>query len=682
MERGAADRLQRNDDERYRLLVEAISDYAIYLLDLDGRVTSWNPGAQRFKGYLPQEIIGQHFSRFYTAEDRAVDLPAKALRTAATEGRFEHEGWRVRKDGTRFWAQVVIDPIRADDGELIGFAKITRDITDRHEAQLALEEARITLFQSQKLDAIGQLTGGVAHDFNNLLMAILGSLDLLRKRLPADDPRTKALLENAVQGAERGAALTQRMLSFARKQELQLEGVDIPMLVQGMTGLFDRSAGPGVRLQTRFPPRLPPAMTDANQLETALLNLVVNARDAMPHGGDILIEASEEVVGLGSDSDLPAGRYVRVAVIDDGEGMDDITLARAAEPFFTTKGVGKGTGLGLAMVHGLAEQSGGRLKLSREPGRGTRVELWLPQADATADPAAAEPEVSDQRVRSLAVLVVDDDALVLLNTAAMLEDLGHRVISATSGPEGLALMETNTVDLVITDYAMPQMTGLEFALEMELRWPGLPVVLASGYAEMTSVDSNRLPRIAKPYRQPDLLRLLQRMFGDAEGGPDRTMKASPERAAAAATPAISDAEQLKAADQAAGAFVPLAELLPAMVWIGDETGRCVYLNKAQREFWGLKAADVAQFNWNSTLLEEDAGGLFEVFRAAMAQRRGFTTQARYRRADGEIRLLRSRAEPRFSPDGEFIGMVGLNVDVTDAVISAASTGPSARPQAG
>jgi len=411
-ERRAAEESLRQSEEQFRLLVQGVTDYAIYTLDPAGRVSSWNAGAERIKGYRSDEILGEHFSRFYIDEDREAGEPAQALRTAVAEGRFEKEGWRVRKDGTRFWAQVVIDPIRNDRGVLIGFTKITRDITERRQAQIALEETRQALFQSQKLDAIGQLTGGVAHDFNNLLMAILGSLELLRKRLQPGDPKAKALLENALQGAERGAALTQRMLAFARKQELRLEGVDIPALVRGMSGLFSRSVGPGIQLRTRFPRQLPPATTDANQLEAALLNLVVNARDAMPNGGEIAIEASAQTLDAESSLGLPAGRYVRLTVIDDGEGMDDETLARAAEPFFTTKGVGKGTGLGLPMVHGLAEQSGGRLRLGREPGRGARIELWLPEAAAAADPrAAAAIEAVIESVRPLVVLVVDDDGL-------------------------------------------------------------------------------------------------------------------------------------------------------------------------------------------------------------------------------------------------------------------------------
>ncbi|HXA38001.1 MAG TPA: PAS domain S-box protein, partial [Phenylobacterium sp.] len=344
-ERRLADETLKRSEEQFRLLVQGVTDYAIYMLDPTGRVSSWNAGAERIKGYAPGEIMGEHFSRFYTDADRATGEPEKALRTAASEGRFEKEGWRVRKDGTRFWAHVIIDPIRGEFGEVIGFAKITRDITERLHTQRSLEQARHALFQAQKLDALGQLTGGIAHDFNNLLMAVMGSLELLRKRLPPD-PKAVVLLENAMQGAQRGASLTQRMLAFARKQDLNPESVDIPALVRGMAGLIERSIGPSVQLRVRFNGPLAPAFTDANQLETALLNLAVNARDAMPNGGAITIEGSEEAVDDDGELGLPAGHYVRLTVTDEGVGMDEQTLARATEPFYTTKGIGKGTGLG------------------------------------------------------------------------------------------------------------------------------------------------------------------------------------------------------------------------------------------------------------------------------------------------------------------------------------------------
>jgi len=510
-ERRLAEESLRQSQEQFRLLVQGVTDYAIYMLDPDGKVSSWNPGAQRIKGYTPQEIIGENFARFYTEEDRAAGLPQYALQQAMTEGKFEKEGWRQRKDGSRFWAHVVIDPVRNDDGEIIGFAKITRDITERREAQRALELAREALFQSQKMEAIGQLTGGVAHDFNNLLMAVLGSLELVRKRLP-HDPRVTPLIDNALQGAQRGAALTQRMLTFARKQELKLQPVELPSLVRGMTGLLQRSLGPAIRIETRFPRGLPPICTDPNQLETALLNLAVNARDAMPDGGTIRMEAARQSLGEGSEIGLPAGDYVRLSIIDSGEGMDADTVSRAAEPFYTTKGVGKGTGLGLSIVHGLAEQSGGRLVIRSQPGEGTTIEIWLREAgddDESQVIVGSADDDDPDPTPPLVILAVDDDSLVLMNTVAMLEDLGHQVFPAASARDALEVMRRKAVDLVITDYAMPQTTGLQLAETIKARHPQTPVVLATGYAELPAGGAPDLPRLAKPFLQQDLARMIR-----------------------------------------------------------------------------------------------------------------------------------------------------------------------------
>ena len=498
-------------EQEFQLLVQSVTDYAIYMLDPTGRVATWNVGAQRIKGYLPREIVGEHFSRFYTEEDRAAGLPEAGLGVAAAEGRFEMEGWRIRKDGSRFWAHVIIDAIRSDAGEMIGFAKITRDITERRDAQRALELAREALFQSQKIEAIGQLTGGVAHDFNNLLMAVLGSLELLRKRMPPD-PKLLPLVDNAIQGAQRGAALTQRMLAFARKQELTLEAVALPDLVHGMLGLLQRSLGPGIRVELNLPSTLPPVKTDANHLETALLNLAINGRDAMGEVGVITISAGVEHVPADSTTGLAMGDYVRLAVADTGEGMDEETLARAAEPFFTTKGVGKGTGLGVPMVHGMAAQSGGRLVLKSGKGIGTVAELWLPVALSAVAPRAAAPIEAKEDTRRLTILAVDDDDLVLMNTAAMLEDLGHEVIQARSGGEALAIVQTGRrFDMLITDQAMPQMTGLQLAEQVERERPGVPVILATGYAEAPVGSEPALARLAKPFLQRDLALAISRM---------------------------------------------------------------------------------------------------------------------------------------------------------------------------
>jgi len=490
-------------DGRYRLLVEAVTDYAIYMLDPTGIVTSWNAGAQRLKGYASAEILGQHFSRFYTEEDRRNGVPQRALETALREGRFEKEGWRVRKGGDRFWANVIIDPIRNDDGILIGFAKITQDITERRNTQIELEQAREALFQSQKMDAIGQLTGGVAHDFNNLLMAIISSLEIVGKRLP-DDPKITPFLDNAMQAAQWGAALTQRMLAFARRQELEAVPVDIPALVQGMSDLLQRALGPQISIALRFPLALPRARADANQLETALLNLAVNARDAMPQGGPITIEAREERVTKKTGT-LSPGSYICLAVIDAGEGMDEVTLARAIEPFFTTKGIGKGTGLGLPMVHGLAAQFGGHFILKSEPGRGTTAEIWLPVADEPVEKAKAAARPEPSPTRPLVVMAVDDDALVLMNTAAMLQELGHTVIEAASGMEALErLRDGAAVDLIITDQAMPRMTGTQLIAAVRAEFETLPIILATGYAELPSGLDAAVLRLAKPFRQRDL----------------------------------------------------------------------------------------------------------------------------------------------------------------------------------
>jgi len=507
-DRKMAEETLKQSEQQFRLLVQSVTDYAIYMLAPDGRVTNWNLGAQRIKGYLPEEVIGRHFSMFYTPEDQAAGLPAWALEIATREGRFENKGWRVRKDGTRFLAHVVVDPIRGDTGTLLGFAKITRDITEATQAQQALEQTREALFQAQKMQAIGQLSGGIAHDFNNLLTVILGNLEIVRKRL-ADDPKIVRLLDNATQGALRGVSLTQRMLAFARKQELKSEPVDLADLVQGISGLLRSSLGPSVALEARFPAQIEPVMADVNQLELAVLNLATNARDAMPNGGSIVISAHAETLADQPQSSSTAGRYVCLSITDTGEGMDEATLASAMDPFFTTKGLGKGTGLGLSMVHGYIEQLGGRFILKSRKNQGTTAELWLPVASAGSVPAVIVDEPAGPEVPRLCILVVDDDNLVLTSTCLLLEDLGHRVITATSGDQGLELFEKNpAIDLVITDMAMPHMSGAQLADAIRTRKPGMPIILATGYADRLEGFASRLPRLSKPFTQLNLVETI------------------------------------------------------------------------------------------------------------------------------------------------------------------------------
>ena len=517
-ERKAAEEKLRRSEERFRLLIQSVNDYAIYMLNPDGTVASWNPGAERFKGYRADEIIGEHFSRFYTPEDKEAGIPALALRTAEDEGKFEAEGWRMRKDGTRFWASVVIDRIMGEDGELLGFAKITRDLSERKKAQEELEETKERFLQSQKMEAIGKLTGGVAHDFNNLLSVILGSLHLAQRRL-SEGGDISRLITNSLQAAERGASLTQRMLAFARKQELQTERVDLSDLVGGMAELLERTIGPGIEIETRFPHNLPAVHADPRQLELALMNLFVNARDAMPAGGTITISAMSETAA--DTGDLKSGNYVRLVVADEGEGMSEETLARAIEPFFTTKGIGKGTGLGLPMVQGLAMQSGGKFSLASQMGKGTTADLWFPVSDTVALPIAAAPAHRVEATKRLHVLAVDDDALVLSNTVTMLQELGHVVTEVGSGREALNLMREARPDLLVTDYAMPGMTGEDLAKLVKAEFPGLPILMVSGYADLAAGTVSETFRLAKPFNEAALATAIAHVVGNGPSSSGR-----------------------------------------------------------------------------------------------------------------------------------------------------------------
>ncbi len=372
------------------------------------------------------------------------------------------------------------------------------------------EQAQAALLQAQKIETIGQLVGGVAHDFNNLLMAVLGNLDVLARRI-GDDPRQLRLVNGAIEGARRGAALTQRLLAFARKQELKAEPTDVLALVLSMRDLVERSVGPMVQVRVTAHATLPAVSIDPNQLEMALLNLAVNARDAMADGGTLSIELSLHHLTQ-AEGGLAAGTYVCLRVSDTGHGMDEATLAKAIEPFFSTKGVGKGTGLGLSMVHGLANQSGGAFRLESAVGVGTSAHLWLPAVDAGAIVVESN-SAPRAAVRSVTILLVDDDPLIAASTLALLEDLGHRVVEAHSGREALDLVAGGLApDLVITDHAMPGMTGTDLAVKLRARHPALPILLATGYAELKGSQPVDLPRLAKPYDQARLSLEISRLL--------------------------------------------------------------------------------------------------------------------------------------------------------------------------
>ncbi len=471
---------------------------AIHLSDLD-RVKGYEAGAV---DYVPVPVIPE----VLRAKVRVfADLHRKTRQLERWNGELER---RVEE------RTAALEASRAE------LQEVNRKLEERVVARTReREQAMAQLFEAQKMDTIGQLTGGVAHDFNNLLMAMFGSLELLKKRMK-DDPKTQELIENALKGAERGASLTQRLLAFARRQELRREALSIPELVSSFEELLSRTIGPGISLKKELAPDLPPILGDANQLELAMLNLALNARDAMPGGGTLTISARAVSVPDEAAGRLRPGAYVSLSVEDTGHGMDEATQARAAEPFFTTKGLGKGTGLGLSMVHGLAGQLGGALLIESAPGVGTKVELVIPRAEAPAmQPAAAGEDATEAAGRRATVLLVDDDALVSMGTAAMLEDLGHAVLTACSPIEALEVLEASpAIDLVITDYAMPGMNGLELARLIRKTHPALPILLATGYADLAAADRHSvLPRLSKPFRQQDLATAVaQQCFGHDE----------------------------------------------------------------------------------------------------------------------------------------------------------------------
>jgi len=395
-------------------------------------------------------------------------------------------------------------------------AERTRELEQAHALMLAevsqRERAEEQLRQAQKMEAIGQLTGGVAHDFNNLLMAVLGNLELLRKHV-GEDPKGKRLIDGALQGAQRGASLTQRLLAFARRQDLHVGPVNLAALVTEMEDLLRRSVGSMVSVEIAAPPHLPLVSADGNQIELALLNLVVNARDAMPDGGTIRVELNE-VDEPGQANSLAPGRYVILSVTDQGSGMDAETLQKAIEPFFSTKELGKGTGLGLSMVHGLALQLNGELKLKSTPGKGTTAELWIPVSTSVVSQEEREDATPKeiQKVGPKRILLVDDDLLIAMSSADMLSDLGHEVVEAHSGKEALAhLGDGAGFDLMITDYSMPGMTGAELAIAARERFPDLPILMASGYADLPSGVELDVARLAKPYSQEQLANEISKL---------------------------------------------------------------------------------------------------------------------------------------------------------------------------
>jgi PAS domain S-box-containing protein len=507
-ERKVAEDKLRDSEQRFRLLVQGVTDYAIYMLSPEGIVTNWNSGAERIKGYTQQEIVGQHFSRFYTEEDRIAGVPKRALSTAADVGRFEAEGCRVRKDGSRFWAHVIIDAIHDEDGKLVGFAKITRDLTEKRKADQALEAANIALYQAQKMESIGQLTGGVAHDFNNLLSVLSSGLEVLELQRGEGGNRSDArVIESMRRAIDRGARLTQQLLAFARQQPLQAETRNINRIITGFETVLRRAGNPTIEFDIALDRKTLNATIDSARFESALLNLVVNARDAMPAGGQLRIATAGVRLGEREAGSLPAGEYVRVTVSDTGTGMPPDVIARAFEPFFTTKEVGKGTGLGLSQVYGFIRQSGGEVIIDSKEGEGTTISIYLPAVVSdTLDASASHTE---------RVLIVEDEPDLMDVAASLFTSMGYEVVTAASGREAIDVLEHKDVDILFTDVVMPNgMDGLELAAYTREHYPDTKIMLASGYPlpalkQRHGKDFSEFAFVNKPYRLSDLARTLR-----------------------------------------------------------------------------------------------------------------------------------------------------------------------------
>jgi PAS domain S-box-containing protein len=515
--------LQRSE-QRFRLLISGVRDHAIFMLDPAGNVTSWNEGAERVIGYRTDEIIGSHVARFFPQEEVVAEVPTRLLEIAATAGNAEEEGWRLRKDGSRFWASTVITALRGSGGELRGFAKVVRDITERRRQQEALDQSRAALAQLQKMEAIGQLTGGVAHDFNNLLQSILGSIELVQRPGGLSDPdRASRLLDTARRAGERGAALTHRLLAFSRQQPLAPQVVDVNKLVGSMSELLHRTLGETIDIETVLAAGLWRTHVDPNQLENAMLNLAVNARDAMPRGGKLTIETGNTWLDDGyaaNHAEVTPGQYVLIAITDSGEGMPEEVIAHAFEPFFTTKPEGRGTGLGLAQVHGFVKQSGGHVKLYSEAGHGTTVKIYLPRR-----PQAGEPQpFADQQhacapsAGRASVLLVEDDEDVRLFGAEALRELGYNVFEAAESQTALRILgEHPEIALLFTDVGLPGLNGRRLAGEARQRSPGLKILYTTGYARNAIVHNGTLDAgvdlLSKPFTTEALGRKLEQMLG-------------------------------------------------------------------------------------------------------------------------------------------------------------------------
>jgi PAS domain S-box-containing protein len=475
-ERRLAEVALRDSQARFRLLVESVRDYAIFMLDPDGCVVSWNRGAEWIKGYRAEEIIGQHFSRLYPPEEVVQGKPEEDLRVALSTGRFQEEGWRIRKDGTRFWANILVTAIRTAEGELLGFAKITRDLTERKK----LEEQ---LLQAQKMEAVGRLAGGVAHDFNNILLTVAGRAEQLLARAGGNAPYRREL-EEVARAADRGASLTGQLMAFSRREIGQPRVIDLNGVIADLDDLLRRLIGEDIELVTRLAPDLGRMEADPGQIAQVIMNLAVNARDAMPEGGCLTIETSHALAPWLAQTLGP--RYVLLTVTDSGAGMDAETREHAFEPFFTTKDPGKGTGLGLSTVYGIVTQCHGEIRTESEVGEGSTFRIYFPEVEGEVEASAdVQRRIEESKGGSATILLVEDDDAARALLQEFLEESGFRIVPATNGAEALGIFQARgkSIDLIVTDWVMPTMGGQELVERVHLLSPTTPALYISGYTE-------------------------------------------------------------------------------------------------------------------------------------------------------------------------------------------------------
>jgi len=511
---------------RFRMVIQGVTDYAIFMLDPDGNITHWNMGAQRIHQYTAAEVVGQHFSRFYTEEERQRGEPARALQVAAYEGKYVVEGRRTRRDESELWASVVIEAIRDEVGTLVGFVKITRDITERREAQASLERAQEQLAQSQKMEALGQLTGSIAHDFNNLLMIVSGHAQLLRRRLT--DPKHLQAIDAVHSAANRGESLTRQLLAFSRRQPLNPVVADLKERVEAVHEMLVGSLRGNVQLKCDIAEDVWPVEVDIAELELALVNVAVNARDAMPGGGGITLSARNVTLKKSDGVDQLEGDFVALAMTDTGVGIAPDVLPRIFEPFFTTKAIGKGTGLGLSQVYGFSHQSGGTVVATSAVGSGTAITIYLPRKHAALAKAAEAPAAQAMVPGQGTILIVEDNAEVAAVTASLVEQLGYQTLRAENAADALnRLQRGDKIDLVFSDVVMPGgMNGMALAQAIGNRYPQIPVLLTSGYSDVVQTAESQFPILRKPFRLPALDKAIREALerGAARDDGDRVLQ--------------------------------------------------------------------------------------------------------------------------------------------------------------